>query len=170
MRDAGDAWRWELAVSLGRSAFFALVRAPTRTVGYGDGCTPRTYPTGGREANDVAAYGLRRTSDIELRTLINFRCFTGRCTMVPHSAMISAMSLLMGRSDMSEVVSHGSEYPRNPEAWIGKKVTCMHCGCIFQITKDTSVRPTDARKVRDGWYVEGIPCPECRFTMNKTYW
>ena len=34
---------------------------------------------------------------------------------------------------MPKIIKHGDRWPRHQQDWIGKRLSCANCGCVFEI-------------------------------------
>jgi rubredoxin len=73
---------------------------------------------------------------------------------------------------MPKIIKHGDRWPQHRDDWVGKRLTCASCGCVFEIVEGDRLSRTEIpgmlTKIRDvpdkriGTEINiAIPCPEC---------
>jgi hypothetical protein len=73
---------------------------------------------------------------------------------------------------MPKIIKHGDRWPQHQQDWIGKRLTCGNCGCLFEILEGDEFswsripgilkkKPDSPdRKLGEECTIE-IKCPEC---------
>ncbi len=73
---------------------------------------------------------------------------------------------------MPKLIKHGDRWPRHKDDWVGTRLTCASCGCVFEIDESdhlsrtripgmlTRIRGIPDQRIGTETNIS-ISCPEC---------